>query len=184
LVALGLHGHDAVTSLAAKGSEDEIGIDCAPSPATQAVAVPVDAIPVPPADCGLVVQINGDVAFRAIEIGGIDWQEQAALQSPPRRSGKLRGADLSGGPLLARHDPVTSVAPQAELDLAGIQALAKQHRKRALLETLTGSYGRAGGVEDAPGLGRAPIEFEAAVVLFSDMKARLPSLIHGASRAP
>lgn len=56
--------------------------------------------------------------------------------------------------------------------------------KRALLDMLTGSYGRAGSVEETPALGRGPIEFEAAVVLFSDMKASLPSLIHGRNPAP
>ena len=53
--------------------------------------------------------------------------------------------------------------------------------KRELLEALTEAFGKPTGVEDASTPGRGPIDFEAAVVLFSDMKARLPGLIAGGS---
>jgi len=54
--------------------------------------------------------------------------------------------------------------------------------KRALLEALTGAFGARPDGEAAP-LGRGPIDYEAAVVLFSDMNARLPGLISGPSGA-
>lgn len=54
--------------------------------------------------------------------------------------------------------------------------------KRELLKTLTSAYGN-GGDGVAEDLGRRPIEFEAAVVLFSDMNARLPGLIRGGQGA-
>ena len=49
--------------------------------------------------------------------------------------------------------------------------------KRHLLETLTGAFGKGGGEAGAGGHGRGAMDFEAAVVLFSEMKARLPVLI-------
>jgi type III restriction enzyme len=48
--------------------------------------------------------------------------------------------------------------------------------KRTLLETLSVAYGRR---EKGEPLGRREIDFDAAVVLFSDMKSRLPVLIRG-----
>jgi type III restriction enzyme len=55
--------------------------------------------------------------------------------------------------------------------------------KRQLLETLTEAYARHGGA-GARAVGRAAADFEAAVVLFSDMKAKLPVLIGGAKGRP
>jgi type III restriction enzyme len=52
--------------------------------------------------------------------------------------------------------------------------------KRQLLETLTEAYARHGGA----GGGRGAVDFTAAVVLFSDMKAKLPVLISGAEGRP
>jgi type III restriction enzyme len=53
--------------------------------------------------------------------------------------------------------------------------------KRELLNVLTAAYPAGGG--DAPVLGRGAVDFEAALVLFSDMKARLPGLIRGGAPA-
>lgn len=52
--------------------------------------------------------------------------------------------------------------------------------KRQLLETLTEAYAKHGGV----GGGRGAVDFAAAVVLFSDMKAKLPVLIKGTNGQP
>ena len=55
--------------------------------------------------------------------------------------------------------------------------------KRHLLETLTEAYAKRGGA--GPGsLGRMAVDFEAAVVLFSDMNAKLPMLIKGPKEQP
>ena len=55
--------------------------------------------------------------------------------------------------------------------------------KRSLLEALTEAFGGVTDAEEGPALGRGPIDFAAAVVLFSDMKARLPGLISGGTTA-
>lgn len=51
--------------------------------------------------------------------------------------------------------------------------------KRQLLETLSGGYGRSTASATDRVLGRAEIDFEAAVVLFSEMDTKLPILIRG-----
>jgi len=50
----------------------------------------------------------------------------------------------------------------------------------ALLSTLSDAWGSG----EASALGRGEIDFEAAVVLFSDMKLKLPVLIAGADEIP
>jgi len=52
--------------------------------------------------------------------------------------------------------------------------------KTALLSTLTDAWGSG----ETSALGRGEIEFEAAVVLFSDMKLKLPALIAGDEKTP
>ncbi len=51
--------------------------------------------------------------------------------------------------------------------------------KRQLLETLSAAYGRSPASATDKVFGRAEIDFEAAVVLFSEMDAKLPVLIRG-----
>jgi type III restriction enzyme len=51
--------------------------------------------------------------------------------------------------------------------------------KRDLLETLTAAYGKGAASGGGASLGRGAKDFESAVVLFSEWKARLPVLIRG-----
>ncbi len=53
--------------------------------------------------------------------------------------------------------------------------------KRELLETLSAAYPAGGAANGDSIVGRGSVDFEAAMVLFSDMNARLPGLIRGAT---
>lgn len=55
--------------------------------------------------------------------------------------------------------------------------------KRALLDTLTASFGGGSAVPGALGLSREPFEFRAAVVLFEEIAGSLPALISGEAAA-
>lgn len=55
--------------------------------------------------------------------------------------------------------------------------------KRALLDTLTQSFGKDSGASGDLGLKRDPFDFGAAVVLFDEIDARLPAIIRGEAAA-